>query len=237
MSTPRKKIELSGARRASRGGKMPAAALACCLLLFGANADRNGAVLRASDIQADNVYARPPKLLASLQRVALLPIACASQVANLPEGCEEMTPVLLDELVRTKKFEVVAVKTLDLRFSTGQPRWTGSEAMPTNFFATLQRQTGCDAVMFCELTEFKPYPPLAIGWRFKLVDVRTSTILWAADEVFDDHNPVLAQNKGVLKKISDKLTRNEEQDWVDGQSPQVFGHKTISAMLKTLPER
>lgn len=237
MIIPFKKSQLSAARRSAGSHTMPAAALACCLLLFGSSADRNAAVLRASDLPVDNAYAQPPKMLASLQRVALLPIACASQVANLPEGCEALTPVLLDELVRTKKFEVVCVKAPDLRFSTGQARWTGSEAMPTNFFSTLQRQTGCDAVLFCELTEFKPYPPLAIGWRFKLVDARTSAILWAVDEVFDDHNPVLAQKKGVIRKISDKLSHNEEQEWVEEQSPQVFGHKTISAMLKTLPER
>jgi hypothetical protein len=226
----------SRAGQARKAGGLPWTAMACCLFLFCAS-DRNGAVLRASDVPPQNVYAQPPKLLASLQRVALLPIASASQAENLPDGCDEMTPVLRDEIVRTRKFEVIQVKAIDLRFSTGRPRWTGSEAMPTNFFSTLQRQTGCDAVMFCELTEFKAYPPMAIGWRFKLVDVKTMSILWAADEVFDDHNPILTQKKSMLKKISDKLAHNEEEAWVAETSPQVFGHKTLSAVLKTLPER
>jgi len=213
------------------------AVLACGLLLLGPSGGEYGPVLHASEVQPPNVYAQSPKLLASLQRVALLPIASASQMADLPEGCEEMSSVLLDEIVRTKKFEVVPVKALDLRFSTGRLKWTGSESMPTNFFSAIQRQTGCDAVLFCELTEFKAYPPMAIGWRFKLVDVKTLSILWAADEVFDDHNPVLAQKKGMLKKISDKLAHKDEDAWVAETSPQVFGHKSLLAIFKTLPER
>ena len=216
---------------------IPAAVLACGLLMSGANGGGNGPILRASEVPAPNVYAQSPKLLASLQRVAVLPIASASQMADLPEGCEEMSSVLLEEIVRTKKFEVVPVKALDLRFNTGRPKWTGSESMPTNFFPTLQRQTACDAVLFCELTEFKAYPPMAIGWRFKLVDVKTLSILWAADEVFDDHNPVLAQKKSMLKKISDKLAHKDEEAWVAETSPQVFGHKSLSTIFKTLPER
>jgi hypothetical protein len=236
MIKPRQTVRLSGIR-AMRFGVWPLAAWACCFFLSGAGGDPMASRLRAADVPAENVYAQPPKLLASLQRVALLPIASATQLADLPEGCEEMTPILLDELVRTKKFEVVPVKPLDLRFSTGTARWTGAESMPTNFFPTLQRRTGCDAVLFCELTEFKAYPPLVMGWRFKLVDVRTTAILWAADEVFDEHNPILAQKKTIFKKISDKLTHLDEEAWVAETSPQVFGHKSLSAVLKTLPER
>jgi hypothetical protein len=138
MIKPRQTVRLSGIR-AMRFGVWPLAAWACCFFLSGAGGDPMASRLRAADVPAENVYAQPPKLLASLQRVALLPIASATQLADLPEGCE----------------------------------WTGAESMPTNFFPTLQRRTGCDAVLFCELTEFKAYPPLVMGWRFKLVDVRT----------------------------------------------------------------
>jgi hypothetical protein len=208
-----------------------------CIFLFSTGEVRNGSVLLASDFKAENVYSQSPRFLASLQRVALLPVAASSQAGDLPEGCETMMPVLLDELVRTRKFEVVAIKPEDLSFSTGHREWTGAETMPVDFFTTLQRISGCDAVLFCELTEYKAYAPLAIGWRLKLVDVRTKAILWAADEVFDARTTALAQKNSILGKITATLTHPDEQAWVEATSPRVFGHNTISAMLKTLPER
>jgi len=53
-----------------------------------------------------------------------------------------------------------------------------AEILPPDFLDSLQRVYGCDAVLFCELSTFRAYAPLAVGWRMKLVDVRTRQILW-----------------------------------------------------------
>ena len=125
----------------------------------------------------------------NLQRVAVLPLAAENAGSDLPEGCETLTPVLWEQLVKTKKFEVVAVDAAKLRSRTGQVNWTGAENLPPDFFAFLRREYGCDGVLFAELTAYRAYAPLAVGWRLKLVDARTGQIVWSADELFDAARP------------------------------------------------
>src|SRR5580698_5575496 len=95
----------------------------------------------------NNVFVYPPKLSLNFQRVAVLPMAAEAARDNLPEGCAALTPVLLDQLIKAKKFEVVAVDPARLREVTGQPAWTGTENLPADFLAFLRREYGCDGVL------------------------------------------------------------------------------------------
>lgn len=196
-----------------------------------------GSVLQAADLRPDNVFAYPPKLSQNLQRVALLPLTAESQAADLPEGCENLQPVLLDELTRTKKFEVVAVNPEILRGGSGRQAWTGAEELPVDFFDTLRREYGCDAVLFSELTVYRAYAPMVIGWRLKLVDARTREIIWAADQVFDAGQPPVAQATWHFWIRRDKASANDENRWASANSPRQFGHYTAAAVFGTLPER
>ena len=121
-----------------------------------------------------------------------------SERGDLPEGCTALTPVLWDQLVKTKKFEVVLVDAATLRSRTGQANWTGTETLPADFLAFLRREYGCDGVLFVELTTYRAYAPLAVGWRMKLVDARSGQIAWAADELFDAARPACSAPRRSL---------------------------------------
>jgi len=189
---------------------------------------------------AENVFRASPILPPDVRRVAVLPLTCEAQSGGLPEGCETLQPVLLSELTKTKKFEVVSVNPEDLRTLTGRLAWTGSEALPPNFLEGLQREYGCDAVLFCELSEFRAYAPLAVGWRLKLVDVRTHQILWAADEVFDaTQQPRLGEVnrwQAFMRQILPTTTGTEDA-WLQANSPRRFGKMALTKLLATLPDR
>jgi hypothetical protein len=187
--------------------------------------------------QPDNVFAYPPKLSLNLQRVAVLPIAAESGGGDLPEGCAALMPVLWEQLVKTKKFEVVAVDAAGLRGGTGQPRWTGGETLPPDFLAFLRREYGCDGVLFAELTTYRAYAPLAVGWRFKLVDVRSGRVLWAADELFDAARPSVAQAVQQFTQPGLALPFCREESWLAVNSPRQFGRYSAAALLNTLPDR
>jgi hypothetical protein len=212
------------------------------LILLGAalagcqNAPFHVTLLQGS-YRPNNVFAYPLKLSLNFQRVAVLPIAAESAGNALPEGCAALTPVLWDQLVKTKKFEVVAVDPSRLRQGTGQPVWTGTENLPQEFLVFLRREYGCDGVLFAELTSYRAYAPLAVGWRFKLVDVRSGQVVWAADEVFDAARPAVAH--GVQRFTDPGLTRSLfcDDDWLAINSPSQFGSYTAAALLKTLPDR
>jgi hypothetical protein len=202
-----------------------------------------------------NVFISSPRLPAEIKRVVMLPLACDESRADLADDCEKLGPVCQAELIKTKLFEVVSADAETLRISTGKLSWTGAEALPGNFFESLNRVYGCDAVLFCQLTALHAYAPLAIGWRMKLVDSHTKKIIWAADELFDAGNPETAkkaqeyqshaQHTDVKSKSFFKLLftyANRETPPVGDQwdilnSPHFFGQYAAAALLATLPHR
>jgi len=196
-----------------------------------------GSVIQAADLPLVNIFARPPVLPAELRRVAILPLAAEGRDADLADGCEALQPVLFDELVRTEKFEVVSVRPENLRASSGRSAWTGAEQLPEGFFDSLRREYGCDAVLFCELTVYHAYAPLAIGWRLKLADVRTRKIIWAADEVFDAGRPAVSRKARLFMANRDKAAAQDEIRWRLASSPRQFGSYTAAELLSHLPAR
>jgi hypothetical protein len=183
----------------------------------------------------ENVFSYARRFPATLQRVAVLPLVCEQPHADLPEGCEALNPVLLTELTKAKRFEVVAVNSDNLRSRTGRSNWTAAEALPADFFESLRSTYGCDAVLFCELTTFRAYAPLAIGWRLKLVDTRTRQILWATDEVFDAGRR--SGGAGAAIESLFATQESESDDWALRNSPRQFGQYAAARLCATLPVR
>ncbi len=197
----------------------------------------SGSALQAAHSEPENVFARTPVLPPGLQRVAVLPLASAGPEADLPDGCEALQPVLVDELVRTEKFEVVSIRPENLRANSGRATWTGAEQLPKGFFDSLRREYGCDAVLFCELTVYHAYAPLRVGWRLKLVEVRTRTIIWAADEVFDAGQPAVARKAWSFLAHRNQAAAKDEIRWRLASSPRQFGRYTAAELLRRLPVR
>jgi hypothetical protein len=189
------------------------------------------------DPRPDNVFAYPAKLSLDLRRVAVLPLAAESSGSGLPEGCAALTPVLWEQLIKTKRFEVVTVEPKALRRATGQVNWTGTESLPTDFLGFLRREYACDGVLFAELTTYRAYAPLAIGWRFKLVDARSGQILWASDELFDAASPPVARAAQRFGEPRSSWLFGHEDNWLAVNSPSQFGRFAATTVLDTLPER
>jgi len=187
--------------------------------------------------QTDNAFKLSADLPADVRRVAVLPLAWVGSQIDLSSGGEALSPILLAELIKTKKFETVAVNSADLQGQTGRPSWTGAEILPADFFDSLQRVYGCDAVLFNQLTVFRAYAPLAVGWRMKLVDVRSGRILWAVDKIFD------ADQGGVLNQARRHHFsgiwpfHDASNDWQVENSPRQFGQYTVVQVLDTMPNR
>jgi hypothetical protein len=187
--------------------------------------------------QSDNVFKASPDLPVDLRRVAVLPLAWEGSSSDLSQGCETLGPLLLAELIKTKKFEAVAVNPEDLRSQTGRFSWTGAEILPADFFDSLQRVYGCDAVLFCQLTVFRPYAPLAVGWRMKLVDARTGRIFWTVDKIFDAEQQTVLNQARHFHIAGQWILSDPSNDWLVENSPRQFGQFAIAQALCTLPNR
>ncbi len=203
-----------------------------------ASAQTNAPVkIRAADFQPENVFAAPGKLSAKILRVAVLPLAPENRTGDLPEGCEALTPVVWEQALKSRRFEAVTVNTDKLRAATGRAAWTGSEVLPADFYAYLRREYACDAVLFGEITQFRAYAPLAVGWRFKLVDLHTGKVIWAADEIFDAADKKVAKAAQRFEHPKPRIPFVESGDWAVLNSPRKFGSYSAAALLETLPER
>lgn len=190
------------------------------------------------DFKPDNVFVYPPKLTLDFRRVAVLPLAPANEMNDLPAGCEALAPVLFEQIVKTKKFEAVQVDASRLSQRMGHPYWTGREVLPPDFLSYFRREFDCDGVLFAELTTFRAYSPLAVGWRFKLVDVRTGLVIWSADELFDANQPAVQRAASHFEQEKPLLPLTSvSKDWAMLNSPSRFGRYSAAALLDTLPER
>ncbi|HEV2693988.1 MAG TPA: hypothetical protein VG347_13925 [Verrucomicrobiae bacterium] len=189
------------------------------------------------DFRPDNVFVYPNKLSLDFRRVAILPIAPAAGDHDLPEGCEALDPVLWEQIVKTKRFEAIPVDASHLSQRMGRSTWTGREVLPPDFFAYLRREYDCDGVLFAELTTYRAYSPLAVGWRFKLVDVRTGQVIWSADELFDASRPEVQQAADHFEAEKSGIPFLTAKNWAMTTSPRLFGRYSAATLLDTLPER
>ena len=205
-------------------------------LVFAQDVTPRDSIARSA-YRPDNVFAYPAKLSLDIRRVAVLPLATGSDSADLTDGCGALGPVLTEELDKKKRFEVVTVDADGLRRATSKASWSSTETLPANLMGYLRRQYACDAVLFTELTAYRAYAPLAVGWRLKLVDARSGEVIWAADELFDAAQPAVYKSSQQFAGQRVKWLFWHDQNWVAANSPRQFGRYSAAALLGTLPER
>jgi hypothetical protein len=183
------------------------------------------------------VFQDGPVLPAHIRRVAVLPLTVLPKGAVAESGQATLAPLVEAELIRAARFEVTAVAAESLGRWTGRNLWAGEEALPPDFFERVRAETGCDAVLFSLLTEYEPYPPLAIGWRIKLVDCHFSKIVWSVDETFNAGAPEVINGARRYSQSNLRQTPVGADSMNILRFPRGFGHYTLSTIFETLPAR
>jgi hypothetical protein len=198
-----------------------------------------------------NYYLINKRLPPEVRKVAMLPLTSALKDQSAVAGRESLQPILFGELSKSRLFEVLLVTNERLEEWTGKPSRTQDEELPADFLIKIKEETGCDAILFNHLTYYRPYPPMAIGWRLLLV--RTDgEVLWTLDEVFDAGEPLVANSVRRYALQSERSnaeltyqagtrsgaawsSRIPGWEWVN--SPTSFGKYTANAAVETLSAR
>lgn len=184
--------------------------------------------------QPGNVFLVRSNLPPTFRRVAVLPLITGR---NRSAEAEMLEPVLLAELAKAKRFELVTVRPEDLRAWTGRETWSVQEELPEDLLATIAERAGCDGVLFPDLSQFRAYPPMLMGWRLALVDAKSANVLWSVDEVFDAGDSAVVNG---ARRYSNQHLRNQpalEDSRSILLSPTRFGSYTAQTVLATLPGR
>jgi hypothetical protein len=178
-------------------------------------------------------FAGDPSLPSGLRRVVLLPV-CGGAVAA-PESSSQLDAVFATELQRQNRFEVVVLSRAECRRRFGAGEFSSAAALPRDLLPTLRREFAADAVLWVDLTAFRPYGPIALGVRAKLATLEEPRVLWTFDTVFSADDPAVANSARrhfIAQTHTDvpaDLTRTALQ------SPTRFGTYVAAAMFATLP--
>jgi hypothetical protein len=209
---------------------------ALALLLSGCQTHRIHTPLEAR-YKPSNIYSKGPVLNPEVKRVAVLPMTALLPTEAFQAGVDSLQPLLDSELDKAKRFELIVVTPEQLRRWTGQRLWRADEQLPADFFERLREETGCQAVLFDQLSRYQPYQPIAVGWKLTLVVNKEHQIYWAADEIFDAGDDAVA-NAARVYELDHIITQSPIPDPnAILSSPSRFGQYTLHALFATLPLR
>ncbi len=130
---------------------------------------------------------------ADVRRVAVLPVHGETEATDA-------TLAVLDSaaraaLLEVARFEIVVPGREFTRAVGGTPTIATAELLSSRLFERAVSEYGADAVLFIEVTSYRPYAPLALGVRAKLVRADEShAILWSFDTLYDSRDPAVANS-------------------------------------------
>jgi hypothetical protein len=169
----------------------------------------------------------------TLRRVVLLPV-CGGAVAN-GETAAALDAVFATELQRRNRFEVVVLSRAECRRRFGADEFSSSSALPRDFLPALRREFAADAVMWIDVTAYRPYRPLALGIRGKLATAKEPRLVWTFDTVFSADDPAVAN--AARRHFVDQTHTAVPADLSPAvlQSPGRFATYVAAATFATLP--
>ena len=173
------------------------------------------------------------KLPAGLRRVILMPVA-GSDVAS-PESVAALDPVIVNALQLQNRFEIVPLSREECRRYFQTDEISSVSAIPANFMTVIRREYAADAVLFVDLTIYRAYHPLALGFRAKLATVANSHLAWTFDSVFSADDPTVADSAARYLSKRDQGGLPSDLSTVVLQSPVRFATYAAAAMFATLP--
>lgn len=175
-----------------------------------------------------------PIMPSEVRRVAVLPVAGLEGLP--PDTVAAVESAVQGALLAEGRFETVAVDAALVRALAGKPTVNSGELLPPTLLERVARETGAEAVLFVDVTLYRPYAPMALGVRAKLArcdDARA--LLWAFDTLYDVRDPAVGNS-------ARRHAAGGRDAIVDAgpsalQSPGRFAAYVFSDVFGTLPKR
>ncbi len=184
-----------------------------------------------------NAHLTPGGLPADLMRVAVMPLTPGRGNVPAERGAPLLQAVLTEELSRARLFEVVTITSQRLHGLFNERAIYADAALPFDFLPKLARETGCQAVLFCELTTYRAYPPIGVGWKLHLFSLEDGQLIWATDEVFDAGQTTV--NNSLRRHIRERQSSSilAATELLILNSPRELGRYSLGAIFQHLSEK
>jgi hypothetical protein len=88
-----------------------------------------------------------------------------------------------------------------------------------------------------DIHSYRPYRPISIGVRAKLVDLKSGEFMWAIDETIDGGNASVVVSAIHFQKSKHLQALSDNTMGSILQSPRLFSKFLTSSIFSTLPNR
>jgi hypothetical protein len=139
---------------------------------------------------ANAYYLNNYEALRDLGQVALVEL---DNTSTYPEISRDVTKALFLALQKKQVFSVTMVGRDDPAWRALQENLNSHQAMQA--LPAIRENFKVDGLLVGAVTEYRPYPRLAIGLRLKLLDLTDGQLLWGVDQVWD------STDRSVQKRI------------------------------------
>mgnify|MGYP002633390587 CR=1 FL=1 len=117
-----------------------------------------------------------------IKKVLYLPLTHRAGV-ELGDGVSD---ALITALRRSGRFELVVLDHEALaRMLPNATGFSVGSTVPSSLLQAAGEEYGVDAIMQVEVTQYRPYKPISLGFRGRLFTAEEAKVLWSIDEVFD----------------------------------------------------
>lgn len=137
-------------------------------------------------------YLNPGKTLTGVGRVAIVEMENNS---SYPQVSADVTTALFQALQKKQVFGLTIVHRDDPSWRSLQLE--GDATYGLEQMLSVRETLKCDGLLVGTITEFRPFPHMAVGLRLKLLDLRDGQLLWALEQVWD------SADKTTEKRIKD----------------------------------
>ena len=125
-------------------------------------------------------YLNPNKKLTDVGRVAIIEL---DNDSSYPQISSDITGSLYQALQKKQVFGLTVVRQ-------NNPSWRSLQLQRDSNYTleeimAIREVLKCDGILLGTVTEFRPYPHMAVGLRLKLLDLRDGQLLWALEQVWD----------------------------------------------------
>ncbi len=116
-----------------------------------------------------------------------------------------------------------------------EPEWKivhvrQNQAYTLDQLSVIHKTVHNNAILTGQITRFEPYPHLAIGLKLKMIDLRTSEMIWAFEQIWDSNDQTTKQKirryferqQGVdADSIDEQLVARSSRQFIDFISHEV----------------
>lgn len=124
-----------------------------------------------------------------IRRVLLLPF---EYNVDREAIIDEVTEAFAVELRKIGSFEVVVPSGNNAPLTTEQGIWDKG-SINLNTLLTLRKNYDADAIVFGNITHYRPYEPMLLGVKVGMISTDTGGVVWSADGVFDSNENEVAE--------------------------------------------